>query len=97
MLSHILHENTIMNMIEGMRKAYKIIIERNTSHALFEDDIVLATSSRAVQQYLAERAETHSVTDLGGCLVPGAFGATWQCAIMDLGSLVRMRDTCTRP
>ena len=47
MLSHILHENTIMNMIEGMRKAYKIIIERNTSHALFEDDIVLATSSRA--------------------------------------------------
>ena len=74
MLSHILHENTIMNMIEGMRKAYKIIIERNTSHALFEDDIVLATSSRAVQQYLAERAETHSVIDLGGCLV----GCVWR-------------------
>lgn len=69
MLPHILHRNIILNMIESGRAAARIIVKRNISHAVFEDDIVLGTSREAVQCYLAERAGSHSMINLGGCLL----------------------------
>ena len=65
----ILVHNTMLNMIEGHRKAAKIVIERNVSHTVFEDDFLLATSRNEVQSYLAERVGKYDYVPLGGCLV----------------------------
>lgn len=68
---HAVVDNTKMNMIEGFRRLARIVVERGTAHALFEDDIVLATSRDEVQRFLAQRAGQYSHIPLGGCLVPG--------------------------
>ena len=56
-----------MNMVESVRRAAQIIVARNVSHTVFEDDIVLASSRDAVQSYLATRSG-YDLVHLGGCL-----------------------------
>ena len=47
------------NAIEAYRKALDYIVSTNTAAAIFEDDVVLATSRREVQHWLDEVSTTN--------------------------------------
>lgn len=54
------------NTLDAFRQAYATISERNVPHALFEDDIVLASTRPALHRFL-QRFEKHDVAAMGAC------------------------------